>query len=68
VSDADQGEIRSYYKGDPAYPPLWFQIYQAAGENPLEAQRLENGIDREWWTYHLIAQKNKSRAYRQMNG
>ena len=67
MSRAERGEIRSYYKGFPSFAPLWFQIYAAAGENPLEAQRLENELELIWWEYHHIAQTEKAKAIKQMS-
>ena len=66
MTSRDEGEIRSYYKGHPAYVPFWFHIYTASGENPLEAQRMEAELTEEWWQYHQVAQRNKARAQKQM--
>jgi hypothetical protein len=45
-----------------AFVPLWFQVYQAAGENPLEAQRMMDDLTGEWWQYHVIAQQQKAKV------
>ena len=65
MTPKERGEIRSYYKGHVAYIPLRFLIYTAAGENPLEAQRMENEIERDWWEFHLQVQREKSKVERE---
>jgi len=66
VSAKERGEIRSFFKGHPAYVPFWFQILDAAGFDPLRAQVMEQELTGRWWHYHEIAQSERAKAERQM--
>lgn len=67
MTDKERGEIRSYFKGHPAYVPLWFQILAAADFDPLRAQEMEERLIGKWWHYHGVMSTERSKAEKQMS-
>ena len=66
MSDADRGEIRSYFKGHPAYVPVWFQVLVAANYDPLRAQEMMEKLTGKWWHYYTVANSERARAEKQL--
>jgi len=64
VTRKERGEIRTFFKGHPAYVPQWVLILQAADFDPLRAQEIEERLTGRWWNYYQVATRERTKVER----
>ena len=60
----ERGEIRTFFRGHPAYVPPWLLILQAADFDPLQAQEIEEKLTGRWWYYWRVATQERAKVER----
>ena len=66
IPDRELNELSFFLRGHKfAKPPIWAIILDAAGGDPLRAQKIEENITGYWWSRYLAYRQEQSRVARE---